>query len=128
GKCARAAAIQLLSAAESVVQMNCRVCDSSHLVLAVDLGEQPWANHFLRPSEAGHEPVYPLRVLYCQDCATAQLDYTVPKEVMFSDHTYLSGMTQSLSDHFRQVAGEVDQQFFAHTPGKAVLDIGSNDG
>ena len=24
----------------------------------------------------------------CQDCATAQLDYTVPKETMFGDHTY----------------------------------------
>ncbi len=108
--------------------MNCRVCDSSDLALAVDLGVQPWANHFLRPEEVGHEPVYPLRLVYCQDCATAQLDYTVPKEVMFSDHTYLSGVTQSLSEHFRQVAQEVDQRFLAGVPGKSVLDIGSNDG
>jgi 2-polyprenyl-3-methyl-5-hydroxy-6-metoxy-1,4-benzoquinol methylase len=110
------------------VTNTCRVCDSTNLDLAVDLGQQPWSNHFLRPAEVGHEPVYPLRVVYCHNCATAQLDYTVPKEVMFSDHTYLSGITQSLSDHFRQVAGDVDQLFFASTPGKSVLDIGSNDG
>jgi 2-polyprenyl-3-methyl-5-hydroxy-6-metoxy-1,4-benzoquinol methylase len=108
--------------------MNCRVCNSINLELAIDLGEQPWSNHFLKLAEVGHEPVYPLRVVYCHSCGAAQLDYTVPKEVMFSDHTYLSGVTQSLSEHFRRVAEEVDERFFAGTPGKAVLDIGSNDG
>lgn len=108
--------------------MICRVCDSTRLVPAIDLGEQPWANHFLRPEEVGREPVYPLRVVFCEACGTAQLDHTVPKETMFSDHTYLSGMTKTLSDHFRGVAGAVDRRFFADRPGKAMLDIGSNDG
>ncbi|HUR46616.1 MAG TPA: class I SAM-dependent methyltransferase [Candidatus Saccharimonadales bacterium] len=108
--------------------MQCRVCDSTRLDLAVDLDRQPWCNHFLKPEELGKEPFYPLHVLYCQDCATAQLDYTVPKEIMFSDHTYLSGVTKSLSEHFRNVAEEVDRLFFKSTPGKSVLDIGSNDG
>src|SRR5688572_7088051 len=89
---------------------------------------QPWANHFLREDELGTEPFYPLRVVYCHDCATAQLDYTVPKETMFGDHTYLSGVTKSLSAHFENVAREVDQRFFVDTVGKSVLDIGSNDG
>jgi SAM-dependent methyltransferase len=108
--------------------MECRVCDGTDLVPAVDLGLQPWANHFLRPDEVGREPVYPLRVLYCQGCATAQLDYTVPKETMFGDHTYLSGVTRSLSEHFRGVAEEVDRRFRGGRPRPAVLDIGSNDG
>jgi SAM-dependent methyltransferase len=108
--------------------MECRVCDGTDLVPAVDLGLQPWANHFLRPDEVGQEPVYPLRVLYCQTCATAQLDYTVPKETMFGDHTYLSGVTRSLSEHFRVVAEEVDRRFRGGRPRPAVLDIGSNDG
>lgn len=107
---------------------QCRVCDSSELETVIDLGQQPWCNHFLRPEEVGHEPVYPLRVVYCHQCQTVQLDYTVPKEVMFGDHTYLSGITRSLSEHFRQMAEMVDQQFFADTPQKRVLDIGSNDG
>jgi 2-polyprenyl-3-methyl-5-hydroxy-6-metoxy-1,4-benzoquinol methylase len=98
------------------------------LGLAIDLGYQPWCNHFLRKEEVGKEPFYPLRVVYCRDCATAQLDYTVPKEVMFSNHTYLSGMTRSLNEHFRAVAEEVDLHFFRETRGKTVLDIGSNDG
>lgn len=108
--------------------MLCRVCDSDKLELAIDLGEQPWCNHFLRREELGTEPYYPLRVVHCQNCATAQLDYTVPKEVMFSDHTYLSGVTKSLSLHFKKVAEEVDRRFFKNKDHKSVLDIGSNDG
>jgi SAM-dependent methyltransferase len=47
---------------------------------------------------------------------------------MFGDHTYLSGTTKSLSDHFRLVAEEVDKRFFSDIKNKTVLDIGSNDG
>ncbi|CCQ61803.1 class I SAM-dependent methyltransferase [Crocosphaera watsonii] len=106
----------------------CRVCDSTHLELAIDLGHQPWCNNFLKPEQVGQEPFYPLRVLYCHDCGTVQLDYTVKKEIMFGDHTYLSGVTKSLSNHFKNVAHEIDDRFFKDTPNKSVLDIGSNDG
>ncbi len=106
----------------------CRVCDSYDLELAIDLGVQPWCNHFLRPEEVGSEPRYPLRVVYCPRCATAQLDYTVAKEIMFGNHTYLSGVTKSLSAHFKGIADEVDGRFLKDISRKAVLDIGSNDG
>jgi len=109
-------------------QQICRVCDSARLEPVIDLGMQPWCNHFLRAEEVGTEPFYPLRVAYCLDCATAQLDHTVPKEVMFGNHTYLSGVTRSLSDHFRSVAEEVAQRFTAGKSRPSVLDIGSNDG
>lgn len=108
--------------------MTCRVCDSRDLELAIDLGAQPWANHFLTPDQVGTEPFYPLRVVFCHACHTAQLDHTVAKEVMFADHTYLSGITQTLSDHFEQTARAVDARFGAGRRTKRVLDIGSNDG
>ena len=108
--------------------MHCRVCHSGRLEPVIDLGEQPWCNHFLTREEVGTEPFYPLRVVYCHECRTAQLDYTVKKEVMFADHTYLSGTTKTLSHHFAALAGEVDTRFFADRASKSVLDIGSNDG
>ena len=46
---------------------------------------------------------------------------------MFGDHTYLSGVTRSLSEHFRGVADEVDRRLDPHSA-RTVLDIGSNDG
>jgi SAM-dependent methyltransferase len=111
-----------------MADMICRVCDSTDLQPTLDLGMQPWCNHFLRPDEVGKEPTYPLRLVYCQKCATTQLDYTVKKEVMFGDHTYLSGVTKSLSSHFHGVAEEIDRRLPARNRPKTVLDIGSNDG
>jgi SAM-dependent methyltransferase len=108
--------------------MECRICSSRNLEPVIDLGSQPWGNNFLAKEQVGKEPFYPLRVVYCRDCRAAQLDYTVKKEVMFSDHTYLSGMTKTLGDHFRRLADEVDGRFFSGKKEKSVLDIGSNDG
>jgi SAM-dependent methyltransferase len=108
--------------------MFCRVCDSTKLEKVLDLGNQPWCNHFLKPEEVGKEPTYPLSVVYCHDCSTTQLDYTVKKEIMFGDHTYLSGVTKSLSSHFKSVAEEIDTIVPTNNRKKTVLDIGSNDG
>jgi len=108
--------------------MICRVCDSTRLEPVIDLGQQPWCNDFLTAEQCGKEPFYPLNVVFCADCATAQLDYTVRKEIMFGNHTYLSGVTRSLSEHFKNIATEVHERFSpAHKAGR-VLDIGSNDG
>jgi len=96
--------------------------------MIIDLGEQPWANHFLAKDELGLEPFYPLRVLRCRTCKAAQLDFTLQKEIMFSDHTYLSGTTSSLSAHFEDLAREADRRFFSGRINKSILDIGSNDG
>jgi hypothetical protein len=108
--------------------MICRVCSKSNFSDVIDLKNQPWGNHFLTPNEVGKEPFYPLKVIYCNDCQTAQLDFTVKKEIMFSDHTYLSGITKSLYDHFYNTAKAVDDTFFKDKKDKNVLDIGSNDG
>jgi len=108
--------------------MICRVCDGTKLEKVLDLGNQPWCNNFLKPEDAGKEPTYPLRVVFCHNCSTTQLDYTVKKEIMFGDHTYLSGVTKSLSNHFKTVAEDIDKIIPNKNRKKTVLDIGSNDG
>jgi 2-polyprenyl-3-methyl-5-hydroxy-6-metoxy-1,4-benzoquinol methylase len=108
--------------------MKCRVCDANDFSLIIDLGMQPWGNHFLTEDLVGKEPFYPLRVVYCNKCSTSQLDYTVKKEVMFSNHTYLSGITSTLSEHFKQLAIEVNSSYFKESQDKSAMDIGSNDG
>ena len=110
--------------------MKCRVCDSKNLSSVIDLGMQPWCNNFLTKEHLGKEPYYPLNLVYCNDCNTSQLDYTVKKEIMFSDHTYLSGITTSLSNHFKFISNEVTNFFNKQniTHNNNILDIGSNDG
>lgn len=106
---------------------NCRICSSKDLELVLDLGNQPWCNNFLTKSELGKEKYYPLALIFCNKCSLVQLNYTVKKEIMFSDHTYLSGVTNSLSAHFKDLRDEVIKKFKIKTA-KTILDIGSNDG
>lgn len=105
----------------------CRSCASSDLKLVLDLGEQPWCNDFLTQEEIGTENKYPLRLFYCHNCTLLQIDHTIPKEVMFGDHCYLSGTTKTLTNHFFQLAKENVNQF-SLTDGSLVVDIGGNDG
>jgi len=107
--------------------MNCRSCGSEELTSILDLGEQPWCNDFLDSEQVGKENFYPLHLVHCGECELLQLDHTVPKEVMFADHCYLSGMTDTLKQHFFDVAEENCAQF-SITKDDLVVDIGGNDG
>ena len=108
--------------------MKCRVCDSTKLKEVLNLGKQPWCNNFLKKKDIGKEKKYPLVLLFCKSCSLVQLNHTVKKEIMFSDHTYLSGITQTLSDHFRKISDDLNKKYNKENKKKNILDIGSNDG
>lgn len=57
----------------------------------------------------------------------AQIGYTVPKEIMFREHNYVSGTTRQLRTHFEGVG----QEILARVPFGSddyILDVGGNDG
>jgi hypothetical protein len=108
--------------------MICRVCDGTDVALAIDLGLQSWCNHFLKKSEVGGERFHLLRVVYCHRCATAQLDFTVPKEIVFGDHTYPPGVTNSLRERLRKALEQADWRLRWNVREKSILCIGSSDG
>jgi hypothetical protein len=105
----------------------CRSCGNQKIQTVLDLGEQPWCNDFLTEEKVGHEEKYPLTLVRCEDCKLLQLDHTIPKETMFGDHDYLSGMTQTLLNHFYDVAKELALQIDLQE-GDLIVDIGGNDG
>lgn len=94
----------------------------------LDLGTQPWGNHFLTKEEIGTEPVYPLQLVYCNQSELLQLNYFVPKQIMFKNHTYISGTTKTLLKHFYDLAKENLEQYSLDTDNDVILDIGGNDG
>ena len=93
----------------------------------LDLGDHPWCNDFLEKEQCGKELEYPLQLVYCNKPGLLQLNYFVPKETMFNDHCYLSGVTKSLIKHFYDVAKENINQFNIHRD-DLIVDIGGNDG
>jgi hypothetical protein len=107
--------------------MKCRSCKLENLEPILDLGKHPWCNDFLTEAELGNENLYPLKLMYCNDCTLLQLDYTVPKETMFKNHTYVSSTTNTLKKHFYELAIENKEQFNLKED-DLIIDIGGNDG
>ena len=107
--------------------MKCRSCFSENLSDILDLGMQPWCGNFLTKEQLGKEEYYPLKLVFCEDCELLQLDHTVPKEVMFSEHDYLSGTTKTLRRHFLELAIENKGQLNLSNS-DLIVDIGGNDG
>lgn len=101
---------------------------TSDYEVVLDLGNQPWGNDFLKKEEVGKEKSYPLQLVHCNESGLLQLSFFVPKEVMFKNHTYLSGMTRTLMDHFKTLAKENIDQYNLDIERDLVLDIGGNDG
>ena len=107
--------------------MNCRSCSSTSLQLVIDLGYQPWGNDFQLIENHIFTEKYPLELYFCHNCTLTQLGFTVPKEIMFVSHSYLSGTTRTLRKHFEHVASEIINRF-KPSPSCLILDIGGNDG
>ena len=105
----------------------CRGCGEENLEMVLDLGIQPWGNHFIPISEGGDIPKYPLQFFVCKSCWLAQIGYTIPKEIMFVNHGYVSGTTQSLRGHFKEIANDIAGKIDFRSD-DYVLDIGGNDG
>ena len=105
--------------------MTCRICGSYRLKSILNLGDQPWCNGFLSKEEIPNENKYPLEMMFCMGCDMLQLSHFVPKEVMFKNHSYVSGTTKTLKYHFLDIAKE--KACFLEKD-DLILDIGGNDG
>jgi 2-polyprenyl-3-methyl-5-hydroxy-6-metoxy-1,4-benzoquinol methylase len=98
----------------------CGICGSWNLAPILDLGEQPL------PERYGSDRRYPLELLECRGCSLVQLSYIPPpREVFAEDHSYASGNTKALCEHFFSLAAALRPLL---APGDLVCDIGCNDG
>lgn len=107
--------------------VECLVCGASGLVPFLDLGDLPLVNALLKASEGiVTERRFPLSVAYCPRCSHVQLRHIVSPQEMFSEYLYVTGSSDSVIAHARNLARlvrtemELDDRF--------VVEIGSNDG
>jgi len=105
----------------------CRCCSSTNVKLVLDLGNQPWGNDYIDIERKQKAQRYPLRFCVCKSCMMAQIDSTIPKEIMFVDHTYVSGTTEALRKHFVKVGQSILKRKKLNDT-DYILDIGGNDG
>lgn len=108
---------------------GCRSCHSTALDVVLDLGTSALADRLLTADLLlHHEPKYPLRLVFCNDCGLAQIDYTVdPSELFCNDYPYFSSVSDALQAHTRANVLELIERRRLG-PGSLVVELASNDG
>ncbi|HCB23219.1 hypothetical protein A3B42_05000 [Candidatus Daviesbacteria bacterium RIFCSPLOWO2_01_FULL_38_10] len=117
-----------VSKKEVVKLDNCRACDSSDLLLFLQLGPTPVPNGFLKAHHRHKaEKFYPLDVCFCKDCGLVQLAHVVSPKVMFKNYVYIPSTSETMRIHFTSLTKQAIKKTNAKEE-DMVLDIGSNDG
>jgi 2-polyprenyl-3-methyl-5-hydroxy-6-metoxy-1,4-benzoquinol methylase len=99
---------------------HCGICRSADLAPVLDMGMQPL------PERHDSDERYPLALLECRACSLIQLSFIPPpREVFPEGHTYSTGSTRALREHFADLAWEIGK---LAGPGQFVIDLGCNDG
>jgi SAM-dependent methyltransferase len=105
---------------------KCRLCKGNNLYEFLNLGMHPHSDQFRKTNDEP-ETRYPLRLNMCRDCGLAQIDYTVEKEVMYTeDYLYEASITKTADAHWKELTEDVIK-----TTGiefGTAIDIGGNDG
>ncbi len=108
---------------------SCRSCGSRQLKTILAFGETPLADRLLTAEQlANPELIAPLTLVFCSDCALAQIQETVDPEVLFyAEYPYFSSISPSLMAHFRESALHIMSS--RDLDGNSlVLEAASNDG
>jgi 2-polyprenyl-3-methyl-5-hydroxy-6-metoxy-1,4-benzoquinol methylase len=106
----------------------CRACGVEGLELVLSLGEQPLANALVHADRLERpESRYPLDVVVCPECSTAQITVSVPPEQLFKEYLYFSSYSETFVEHSRVLAQRiVDERSLG--AGSLVVEVASNDG
>ena len=107
----------------------CQICGGNDLKFVIDLGHQAPCDSLPNLKQLNQEEkTYPLRVLWCEDCCLAQIDYVVsPESLFYAEYPYQSGITPTLVKNLRGISSIVKEKYSLEPPA-LVVDIGSGDG
>lgn len=104
---------------------DCRLC-GQEAFLVIDLGLHPFANMFL-PSPDSLVEKYPLRLLVCPRCSTAQLSYCADDKNLYEQYNYITPKSQALNKHYANIYEFLKKNDYIKDTAR-ILEIGSNIG
>jgi len=112
----------------AVVEDRCRSCRSTRLSPVLSLGKTPLANALVPLDRLDHaEAVYPLDLVFCNDCSLVQITVTVSPEELFRNYVYLSSYSDTMLAHAKRLAADLIQD--RHLSDQSlVVEVASNDG
>lgn len=106
---------------------RCRVCQSP-LALILSLGDLYPVAFPQGPSLPDH-PQVPLQLVGCTnpDCTLVQLGHTTPREWLYTQYWYRSGVNEAMRAELQDVVAQALRRVSV-AKGDVVVDIGANDG
>lgn len=107
---------------------SCEVCGNAKLEPVLDLGAHPMCDDLVPVGDSRVCREYPIDILYCSRCATAHQRFQVPKQDLFpKTYHYRSRFTADVLNGMSALVDSCEKRL-GSLSGKAVLDIGCNDG
>lgn len=106
----------------------CHSCGADQLITVLDLGHTPLANALLSSEQLTQpESTYPLKMVFCPQCALVQITESVSPELLFREYFYFSSFSDAMLSSMRTLAERLthEQGLNAHS---LVAEIASNDG
>lgn len=102
----------------------CNLCGGPDLLPLIDFGNHPVAKHYLA-ERSGDQPVWPVRLFFCESCGLTQLVDSCPPEILYDNYVTLSSW--KFQPHVQR---EIDiiRSLEGMGPDAKVIEIGSNDG
>ncbi|HEX6767084.1 MAG TPA: class I SAM-dependent methyltransferase [Polyangiaceae bacterium] len=109
-------------------ELACRSCRGTRLENLLTLGDVPLANSLLAEDALDRpEPVFPLELVFCAECALVQITETVPPEKLFSEYLYFSSYSDTMLASARSLAERLTTTRRLSRD-SLVVEVASNDG
>ncbi len=103
---------------------SCRACHAEKMLDVLSLGDQHVSDFV---TAAGDSPIAPLNLVRCAACGLVQLSTTFPRELLYRQYWYRSGISSSMKMALEDIVSKACD-IAAPIAGDLVIDIGCNDG
>lgn len=108
-----------------ITKKSCRLCNSKNIEKCFSFPSTPLANEFVKIKKK--QSLYPLDLIFCNDCYHFQLKHVVNPKILFANYVYVSGTSKSFINHFDKYAKSIIKNDKINK-NDLIIEIGSNDG
>ena len=107
---------------------TCRLCDSKKLEMVMEFSPTPPGDEYVNADALNiKQEVFPLELVFCNECGFLQVPNIVEPEFLYKNYTYETTVSLNLDEHFKRYADQT-VDFLKLDKGSVVYDLGCNVG
>jgi hypothetical protein len=106
-----------------IKKIQCKICKSKKIRSVLNLGSQPLANSLQKKKIK--QTKYPLHVVFCDNCTTAQLSIALNPRMLFSKYSWVTSTSKTANDYSKFFYKKISKYL---KPRSNIVEIASNDG